>query len=287
MDIDDPHLNTGEYSPRNYWNARALTSDGNIHQAVCAFRLSDDLNLAAERVQRHFLKKMLSKVDVAERDVLEIGCGVARWFDLIESFGGHYTGVDISDEMIQLASTRRPDGRFMQIIGTELPFSDNSFDLVFSVTVLHHNSFDQQNRILAEAMRVLKDGGHLLLMEDIVHDQSHRLSFNMFLRTLEDWVKAVTTDGRMRVVSAKLARWWFLADRAEHAMRRIQRVVGHGGNAAIPTSSGEPPARFGTWVIRAANAFDIMVQRLLPRRLAVNAVILFEKQSSHDSSNDG
>ena len=106
MDIDDPHLNTGEYSPRNYWNARALTSDGNIHQAVCAFRLSDDLNLAAERVQRHFLKKMLSKVDVAERDVLEIGCGVARWFDLIESFGGHYTGVDISDEMIQLASTK-------------------------------------------------------------------------------------------------------------------------------------------------------------------------------------
>ncbi len=285
MGVDDPHLNTGKYSPQSYWNARARTSEGNIHQAVCAFRHSDDLNLAAERVQRHFLKKMLSKIDLRGKEVLEIGCGVARWLDLIESFGGHYTGVDISNEMVELARTRRPDGRFTHITGPELPFPDNSLDLVFSVTVLHHNSFDQQDRILKEATRVLRKGGHLLLMEDIVHDRTHQLSFNMFLRTFEDWVAAAAAGGRARVVSAEFARWWFVADRAEHAMHRLQHAVGGREDPTLPVGTRTPIARLSTWIVRAANAVDIALQRLLPRRLAVNAVMLFEKLDPPEQKN--
>lgn len=284
MDVNDPHLNTGQYDPRTYWDARAQTSDGNIHQAVCVFRYSDDLNLAAERVQRHFLTRMLSKVDLQTKEVLEIGCGVARWLDLIESLNGRYSGVDISNEMIELAKARRPSGKFTQITGTEIPYPDNSFDFVFSITVLHHNSFEQQDLILKEAIRVLKNGGHLLLMEDIVHDQTQRLSFNMFLRTFEDWVRAATITGRMRFVSAKFARWWFLADRAERALCGLHRVLNPRTDTAFRRTR-TLFARLCTLVVRIANAIDILIQPLLPRRLAVNAVMLFEKTALPEKRN--
>ena len=276
MDLDDTHLKTGRYDPRTYWNARARTSDGNTHQAVCVFRYSDDLNLAAERVQRHFLRRMLRQLDLRQKAVLELGCGVGRWLDLIQSFGGHYTGIDVSDEMIRLARARRPNGKFIQIDDADFPFSDNSFDLVFSVTVLHHNAFDEQEHMLREVVRILKPNGHALLMEDIVHDRSRRSSFNMYPRTFEDWVTTVTTGGRMSLVSRRFARWWFMADRAERVMRRLLCFLSR-RQGARAEQGPMPSERLCSLIVLAANSLDIAVQRLLPRRLAVNAVMLFKK----------
>lgn len=282
MDLDDTHLKTGRYDPHTYWSARARASNGNIHQAVCAFRLSDDLNLAMERVQSHFLRRMFSRLDLVNMNVLEIGCGAARWCELIESAGARYTGVDISSEMIELAKANRPGGTFEQISGADLPFADDAFDLVFSVTVLHHNTFEQQEELMGEAARVTRPDGHVLLMEDIVHDQSARMSFNMFPRTFDDWVRAATTGSRLHFHSAEFARWWLTADHAERMVQRLSRPAGR----PIETESVRHPAqrgRFSSWIVRMANAFDILIQRLLPRRLAVNAAMLFTKPQAHSN----
>ena len=276
MDLDDTHLKTGGYDPRTYWSARARASNGNAHQAVCAFRLSDDLNLAMERVQSHVLRRMLARLDLRNKKVLEIGCGVARWFGLIESAGARYTGVDISSEMIALAKANRPDGVFELISGTDLPFSDGAFDFVFSVTVLHHNAFEQQEQMLRETARVTKPGGHVLLMEDVVQDRSYRMSFNMFPRTFDDWVSAATAGGRLHLHSAEFSRWWFTADHAERLVQKLRLPARQPVDSESPREPA-PNGRLSSWIVRAANTFDILIQRLLPRRLAVNAAMLFTK----------
>lgn len=44
--------------------------------------------------------------------------------------------------------------------GAQLPFADNTFDAVVCFTMLHHvASPEQQDRLFAEACRVLRDGG--------------------------------------------------------------------------------------------------------------------------------
>lgn len=51
-------------------------------------------------------------------------------------------------------------------VGENLPFSDNSFDLVYIRQAMHHAQ--DLNRFLAEASRVLKPGGILLTIRDHV-----------------------------------------------------------------------------------------------------------------------
>lgn len=50
-------------------------------------------------------------------------------------------------------------GIILDAKGESIPFPDNSFDLIFSSTVLEHT--DNPRQVLDEAIRVLKPGGHM------------------------------------------------------------------------------------------------------------------------------
>jgi len=54
---------------------------------------------------------------------------------------------------------------FRLIDGKELPFDDNSMDLIYSISVLEH--IPDPAQIISEIHRVLKPGGHLLLTYDV------------------------------------------------------------------------------------------------------------------------
>ena len=100
--------------------------------------------------------------------LLDVGCGaghttlfLARRYPELE-----LVGVDLSEEMLQLA---REEGgglanlSFQQGDAQQLPFRDNSFDLVMSLASIKH--WPQQQRGVAELYRVLRPGGHCFLME--------------------------------------------------------------------------------------------------------------------------
>jgi SAM-dependent methyltransferase len=94
-------------------------------------------------------------------EVLEIGPGygvTTRW---LLARGGRLTAVeidpglaaDLSDEFGEQVDVRIGDG-------AELPFPDTAFDAVVCFTMLHHvPSPQQQDRLFAEAARVLRPGG--------------------------------------------------------------------------------------------------------------------------------
>jgi SAM-dependent methyltransferase len=49
-----------------------------------------------------------------------------------------------------------------------MPFSDNTFDLVFSICVIEHIPMDQQTLAIGKLYRVLKPGGKLAITFDYV-----------------------------------------------------------------------------------------------------------------------
>ncbi|UFJ42574.1 class I SAM-dependent methyltransferase [Brevibacillus humidisoli] len=107
-------------------------------------------------------------------DVLDIGCGPG-WLTFIlkdmspEAF---CCGLDLSEEMVEAAQTiaqqkQYTDLRFVQGDAGQLPFPDNSFDLVTSC--FSFRLWDDQIRGLQEAYRVVRPGG-LVYIADISGD---------------------------------------------------------------------------------------------------------------------
>jgi ubiquinone/menaquinone biosynthesis C-methylase UbiE len=109
--------------------------------------------------------KFLFKNYLKEKDkVLDLGCGNGRWYQLIQKYNVDYVGVDSSEELIEIARESYPQVKFEIEEALYLPFSDNYFDKVYSVAVLHNvPSEELRLDFLEEAGRVLKPGGLLIL----------------------------------------------------------------------------------------------------------------------------
>jgi SAM-dependent methyltransferase len=83
---------------------------------------------------------------------LDIGCGTGATMDHLRKYG-EVQGIDLA--MIPLSfSRRRGHRRTMCASATELPFADNSFDLVTALDVIEHLEDDVKG--LGEIRRVLK-----------------------------------------------------------------------------------------------------------------------------------
>jgi len=125
--------------------------------------------------------------------ILDLGCGsgiVGRAF--ADFFQSEVVGVDIEDKRI----VNIP---FQIIDGHNLPFKDNSFDIILISYVLHHVS--EQEVILKEAKRV---GNKIIVFEDLPEGflsklicKFHGISYNklfgnpnlIFFKSEKDWEK--------------------------------------------------------------------------------------------------
>ena len=73
---------------------------------------------------------------------MDIGCAAGGFSRIMKSFNPslRYVGIDIIPQFIELAKRTYPDSEFYVSDGVNLPFSANSFELVFSTGTLHLNS---------------------------------------------------------------------------------------------------------------------------------------------------
>jgi len=100
--------------------------------------------------------------------VLDVGCnsgGLGR--RLIAEKGCTMSGVDVAPKLVELARAKGYDARVAP--AEELPFADESFDVVVVSELLEH-VFDPRP-VLDEARRVLVPGG--LLFGDVPTEQGH------------------------------------------------------------------------------------------------------------------
>lgn len=90
----------------------------------------------------------------SRRQLLDIGCGTGATMDHLRKYG-EVQGIDLA--LIPLGfSRRRGHQRTMCASATELPFADESFDLVTALDVIEH--LDDDVKGLSEIRRVLKIG---------------------------------------------------------------------------------------------------------------------------------
>jgi len=131
-------------------------------------KTKEDYNLIAEDFSRTrwniWSEFSIFRNFVREGDkILDVGCGNGRLLELLKDEKINYTGVDLSEKLIEIAQKRYPQNNFLVADNLNLPFSDNNFDKVFSIAVLHTiPSQNLRKKAIFEIKRVLKEGGLLI-----------------------------------------------------------------------------------------------------------------------------
>ncbi|MCB0356414.1 MAG: class I SAM-dependent methyltransferase [Bdellovibrionales bacterium] len=91
------------------------------------------------------------------KKMLDIGCGTGFILNLSHDLFDEIHGIDATKAMLDKVNTRNNKIKLHEGIAEELPFANNSFDVVTGYSFLHH-LFDVQP-VIAETFRVLKEGG--------------------------------------------------------------------------------------------------------------------------------
>lgn len=119
------------------------------------------------KIRRHLAAVEMPLADLAGKRVLEIGPGGGGHSCLFKKYGAQVTVADITPERA-LSATRKlslmagPESAGFNADGENLPFSDNSFDIVYSNGVLHHS--ENTDKCIDEVLRVLRPGGMAVIM---------------------------------------------------------------------------------------------------------------------------
>lgn len=129
-----------------------------------------DYEAIAARFDRRYAEVDYSGVEAAVRtfvgpggsDVLEVGCGTGHWLRVISDSPGLRLGVDPSIQMLRRACADAAGITVVRARAETLPCKDRSFDRVMCVNAFHH--FVGKPDFLAEAHRVLRPGGRLLIL---------------------------------------------------------------------------------------------------------------------------
>src|SRR5262249_7573730 len=127
----------------------------------------------------------MARIQPGER-VLDVGCGTGTLaVEVARRVGrtGYVAGIDPAAEQIARArakAARRNLPIDFQIgVIEQLPFSDQSFDVVFSTLMMHHLPAPLKRQGLAEIARVLKPGGRLVIGDFVrKQDRAGRAHFH-------------------------------------------------------------------------------------------------------------
>jgi len=152
----------------------SATLNRDRHKAARRWRNGPCFNKASHRVQAAALEprfaaareKLGTKVPL---DVLEVGTGPGRWASSFEWTQTRFVGIDAREDLIVTARGNFPEGCF-DLLDSDLllPYEDQSFDLVFGVTVMHRYSATAKRKLFSEMWRVARSGGRLLFLENFV-----------------------------------------------------------------------------------------------------------------------
>ncbi len=136
-------------------------------------------------VRYGYFKDLLADVGVQTGRVLDIGCGGGILAEEFARDGFEVTGVDPAPESIETARAHAAASllriAYQTGSGEDLPFAEQSFDIVTCCDVLEH--VDDVQQVLREVSRVLKDGG-LFLYDTVNRTLKSRIAM---IKVMQEW----------------------------------------------------------------------------------------------------
>ncbi len=113
-------------------------------------------------------KDLLAQMgDLSDKKILDVGSGTGTLAILIKQAypAAEVVGLDGDPQILEIARAKARDHgdgiRFEHGMSFDLPYSNESFDVVLTTVMLHHLSRDDKQVTAREMYRVLRPGGRL------------------------------------------------------------------------------------------------------------------------------
>ncbi len=134
-------------------------------QRVVAFS-GQDVDFFAQAKADAILEVVRARLgEPRELSALDVGCGVGLTDRFVAPEFRSLAGVDISSAMVERAAEANPDVAYLRYDGSTLPYDDASFDVVFTICVLHHVPPSSWESFARQLFRVTRPGGLLIVGE--------------------------------------------------------------------------------------------------------------------------
>ncbi len=173
-------------------------------------------HIAPEDFRVRWVREFLTRVEGPR--ILDLGCGKGRFLPFLGEGGRRPFGCDLSE--ILLGSARaRGAGRLFRSDGQALGIQDGAFDALIGVEVIEH--MPDLDAGLREAVRVLRPGGRLLLVDKNALAVAAKFRYRFFERL----------HAHQRDLIAKIPAWgpfrerWMLPWKVSIALQGLCREV--------------------------------------------------------------
>ena len=165
-------------------------------------RFGETASLLAEQQDRRaadtesHLRRLVTLT--GEERALDIGTGAGAMAIALAPLVAEVIGVDLVPELLAEARKRAPANvEFVEADALALPYPADSFDLVSTVRTLHHVA--RPELVVAEACRVLRPGGTLLVVDQLAPgDPLAAIELNRFERARDPSTTRVLADVDLR-----------------------------------------------------------------------------------------
>lgn len=142
-----------------------------------------------------------------QKPVLDLGCGFGEFAGV--AFNKIEVGIDINKQDLKKAFPGRKYAKLLAVDARKMPFKDNSFKTVISVSVLEHiKGVDQ---VIEETSRILKKEGLFIFSVPTIHLYENLLITKIAKRLGMEVVSKLYFKAHchfFKHVSLKSPRWW-------------------------------------------------------------------------------
>jgi ubiquinone/menaquinone biosynthesis C-methylase UbiE len=168
--------------------------------------------------------------------VLDVGCGMGRFAEVATRWGARVIGIDLS-VACEVAARNLADREFMAMQADvfELPFAPESFDIIYSIGVLHHTP--DCEKAFKSLPKYLKPGGTIAIWLYSGYNKWYR--FSDFYRRFTHKMSPKTLNGIFRIAVPFL----YHLDRGLRVIPLVGRPVAGLVHHVFPVNRQSDPER--------------------------------------------
>ncbi|PIT90632.1 MAG: hypothetical protein COU22_01115 [Candidatus Komeilibacteria bacterium CG10_big_fil_rev_8_21_14_0_10_41_13] len=109
-------------------------------------------------------RQFLEEASFSVKKALDIGCGTGKYLKLLQSLGFKTDGLDSSQTAVKMTKELLGDQSDIQVANMfELELPANEYDLILSVSTIHHGLKSQIEELVGKIYQSLVSGGYIFI----------------------------------------------------------------------------------------------------------------------------